>query len=753
MIRTPLHNSIKETFNKTTFLWAFTFLIAISSCSKKDDIEEVLVTPPSTENPEPELPTEYDPGDASKIAKDEKINPESAIANQHQSGTDIQKTIDGDKGSIYHSPWGNATEYPVELEYFFREDSEQIDYFILYPRSDGNNNGWIKKGIIYIQSHEDGEYEEFKEFDFDKPNNPKIITFPEGFKNPESLKISVTQGVNNFVSLAEIEFYQKSASVEESLKIFEDKAATKLKPGTSIEDIEAIENEFIRNMALAIYENVYDQFRIGEFKSYPDPNTIASTNKTVPYGIYDNVTGIYVKWGTEMVVFMDDFQGEITLRVVNHNQGFGGEDFVLQPGLNRFKVNTEGLAYLIYQDEQDYSVKANFATGKINGYFDISKHTNADWQELIGKAEYSHFDILGEFAHLTFTTDDLSQNTNDIEELIGLYDELVDMEQEFMGLYKYDRANKTRMYFRTNTHQDTYMFATSYRTEYSKGTMGALTIAQTFKSSPWGPAHEVGHVNQTRPGLKWLGMTEVTNNIHSLHIQTSWGNGARIDVEDLGEYNNRYEKGFTNLLNKKAHAAEGDVFVKLIPFWQLELYLADVLGQEDFYKDVHEVIRVSDNQPNPGASQVEFVKIASDVAQLDLTEFFKAWGFLTPGSFDLDDYGQGNLTVTQQMVNDAVAYVKSKGYPEPDTAFEYITDSNLDIFQTQGNLEGGTATISGNSIEISGAKNAVAFQHEKENGTVIYISPKSSFTTNTFTEGDKIFALSKTGERKEVNLP
>ncbi|SHG56302.1 F5/8 type C domain-containing protein [Salegentibacter echinorum] len=736
---------MKIIINKSPIFFMLFLLVSIG-CSDKDEIEKEITEPPIAK---PEPPTEYDPGDANKIAKDEKISPENATASQHQPGTNIEKSIDGDKSTNYHSPWGNGTEYPVELEYFFTEDTEQIDYFILYPRSDGNNNGWIKKGVIYIQNRDDQEYQEFLEFEFDKPGNPKIIRFPEGFKDPKSLKISVTKGINDFVSLAEIEFYKKSASVEESLSIFEDKAATKLKPGTSLEDIEAIENEFIRNMAMAIYEDVYDEFRIGEFKSYPDPNIIAAENKTVPYGIYDNATGMYVKWGTEMVVFMNDFEGEIILRVVNHNQGFGGEDHVLQPGLNRFKVTTEGLAYLIYQDEQDYTVKANFATGKINGYFDSSKHTNADWQELIGNAEYSHFDILGEFAHLTFTTDDLRQNTNDIEELIGLYDELVDMEQEFMGLYKYDRANKTRMYFRTNTHQDMYMFATSYRTEYAKGTMGTLTNAQTFKSSPWGPAHEVGHVNQTRPGLKWLGMTEVTNNIHSLYVQTTWGNGARIDVEDLGEYSNRYEKGFTNLLNQKAHAEEGDVFVKLIPFWQLQLYMDNVRGQEDFYKDLYEKVRVEENQPNPGASQVEFVKLASDVAQLDLTEFFKSWGFLTPGSFDLDDYGSGTLTVTQQMADDAIAYVKSKGYSEPSEAVEYIHDQSVSLYKSSGSLSPGSVNVSGKEISITGASNATAFEQER-GGEVIYSSPRTSFSVKSYDEDDTFYAVGVDGEREEI---
>ena len=144
--------------------------------------------------------------------------------------------------------------------------------------------------------------------------------------------------------------------------------------------------------------------------------------------------------------------------------------------------------------------------------------------------------MLGKFAHLSFTTGDLRQYTPDITELIALYDDIVDLEQDFLGLYKYDRANKTRMYFRTNTHEDMYMYATSYRTEYNKGTMSALCNPNTLRSSPWGPAHEVGHVNQTRPGLRWLGMTEVSNNIYSLYVQTSWGNDARIDEENVASW-------------------------------------------------------------------------------------------------------------------------------------------------------------------------------------------------------------------------
>lgn len=720
------------------------FSVACSEKSKPD-----FQSGPDEPDDIVELPDSYSPTNANSIEKDKKISVSSAESSEHQSGTNIQKTLDGDKKTIYHSRWGNQTEYPVDLIYNFT-DTEQIDYFVMYPRSDGSQNGMMLELSVYVKVEGQNEFSKFKDLTYQAGSTPKIINFTDGLKQPTAIKLSVTKGFNDFVSLAEIEFYKKNAGLEESLSIFEDKACTQLKTGVTKEDIDAIENEFIKNMALSIYNDVYDAFRIGTFKSYPDPSIISSKNKTGTYGIYDNVTGIYVKWGTEMVVFMDDFEGEISLRVVNHNQGFGGLDFVLRPGVNRFKVDTEGLAYIMYQNENQYEVKANFATGKVNGYFDVAKHSASDWKELINKAEYSYFDILGEFAHLSFTSEDLRQYTPDVTDLIALYDDIVNLEQDFLGLYKYNRANKTRMYFRTNTHQNMYMYATSYRTEYHKGTMPALCDPATLKNSPWGPAHEVGHVNQTRPGLRWLGMTEVTTNIYSLYVQTEWGNGARIDVEQLGDYNNRYEKAFTEILAPKLpHPEHGDVFCKLVPFWQLQLYFSNVLGQTDFYKDVHEIIRESENQPTHGASQVEFAKICSDVAQTDLTDFFKAWGFLATTNTGIDDYGQGQIQVTQTMVDDAVSYIQSKGYPKPEMELRYLHDQSVGIFQGRGDLSVGVAQVSENNITVSGTQNAVVFQHERD-GDVLFISPRSSFKVTSFQSSDKLFAVGYDGERLEI---
>jgi hypothetical protein len=727
----------------------FLLFVILFSVSCSESVNTAMQ--PEIESPEIKDPENYEPTNANSIDKDVKISPSSASASEHQNGTDIQKTIDNDKSTIYHSRWGDATEYPVELIYNFSDSKDLIDYLVLYPRSDATN-GDILELTVYIKAQGESDYYLFKEYVFTNGSSPKMIAFPEGFLNPASIKLSVTKGVNDFVSLAEIEFYKESSTLEASLSVFRDKACTELVPGTTREDIENIDNEFIKAMALAIFNEVYEEFRIGNFKSYENPDIASLANKTGTYGIYDNATGIYVKWGTDMVVFMNDFEGEISLRVVNHNQGFEGVDYVLKPGVNRFQVNTEGLAYLIYQNETQYEVKANFATGKINGYFDIAKHTNEDWQALIDNAEYSYFDVLGELAMLSFTTADFRQYNTDITELIGLYDNMVDLEQDFLGLYKYDRANKSRMYYRTNTHQDMYMYATSNRTEYHKSTMPGLINSNTLKTDPWGPAHEIGHINQTRPGLKWLGLTEVTTNIYSLYVQTTWGNAARIDEEVVAPYNNRYENALTEIVAAKiSHAEHGDVFCKLVPFWQLQLYFSEVLGKKDFYKDVHEIIRTTENAATNGESQVEFAKICSDAAETDLTAFFIDWGFLKVVDKELNDYGAGTITVTQTMVDDAIADIKSKGYPEPSMKLQFIHEQSLNTYKSKGALSIGNASVVNNEITITGTNNAVVYQQERD-GDVIYISVRDKFTVTSFNTSDKIFAVGYDGERQEISV-
>ncbi|TXD48186.1 hypothetical protein [Polaribacter sp. IC073] len=163
------------------------------------------------------------------------------------------------------------------------------------------------------------------------------------------------------------------------------------------------------------------------------------------------------------------------------------------------------------------------------------------------------------------------------------------------------------------------------------------------------------------------------------------------------------------------------------------------------------MIRVNENPASSGAAQVEFAKICSDIAQTDLTDFFIDWGFLKVVNADLDDYGQGNINVTQTMVDDAIASIQSKGYPKPAMKLQFLHEQSLSTFKSKATLSVGSASVSGNTITISGTNNAAVYQQEKE-GVVVHISARNNFTVSSFEASDKIFAVGYDGERQEITV-
>ena len=79
-----------------------------------------------------------------------------------------------------------------------------------------------------------------------------------------------------------------------------------------------------------------------------------------------------------------------------------------------------------------------------------------------------------------------------------------------------------------------------------------------------------------------------------MYIQKLYGINSRLlTTTPSNAYSNYYEHAMTLAFgnNDIFHAKLGDVFDKLVPFWQLELYMEYVLGKTDFYKDVYEYIQ------------------------------------------------------------------------------------------------------------------------------------------------------------------
>ena len=733
---------------------------------------------------------EYNGGAGEDIEGDMKVV--SGHDTSHQGEDAIEKSFDGDYTTLYHSSWSNggANYFPITLTYNFAEASD-VDYLIYYPRSTGYN-GHFKE--VEIQYSEDGSvFTKLLDKDFEGSATATRVTFDNTVR-AKSFRFVVKSGAGDgqgFASCAEMEFYAKNLNAFDYSTLFEDETCSNLKAGIMEADIENCKYPFFKNLAYYMFKDKYDRnFRVEDYKAFPNPDIQSETHKTNPYSLLDNPTGISVKEGETLVVMVGDTHGQnIGMKVQNLDvpggDGFGGVTYPLYRGINKLTMTGKGLVYVMYHTktledaETAQPVKIHFASGTVNGYFDSQKEEHQGrWSELLGKATDKYFDVVGKYAHLTFETNDfrkyVSTNGN---ELIDLYDKIAHSEMQLLGLEKYDKMFKNRIYLNVMYHS--FMYATAYHTAYNQSTMGDVCDPNVLKTTGcWGPAHEIGHCNQTRPGVKWIGLTEVTNNIMSEYVQTTiFGQPSRIQTEDMGAvYRNRYSKAWNGIIVPKASHADfknlddsDDVFCKLVPFWQLELYFGKVLGrtplqQSDrggFYPDVFEYARTKDyGGMSEGQIQMDFVYNCCVAAQVNLLDFFEKWGFLTPVDRSIEDYDTKTLKVTEEMVDELKKKVENLGYDKlQNIALEYISDNTWELYKNKPEVISGTnATRSGNTITIKNWQNVVAYEVKDQTGKLVFVSSgeTTSSTTDMFTlsgnwdSSYKLYAVSAAGKRTEI---
>lgn len=708
---------------------------------------------------------EYENEHADDIKDDIKLSVKSAEASSFQPGGEIGKSIDGDKNTLYHSNWSNGGNnyFPITLTYHF-ENQESLDYFMYYPRTSGSN-GLFKETEIWISTKEEPDFKKAMDKDFNGSSSPTKVTFASSVLNPTAVRIIVKSGAGDgqgFASCSEMEFYKKNPDNFDPLTLFTDATCSELRTGITETEINVCQYPLYRTIALYLLEGKYpSEFRIQEYKAYPHPDVQAKISKTSPYSLLDNPTGIVAEAGKELIIFVGETHGE-TLGLKVQNLDVPGGDgywnasssYPLWEGINKITPTNNGLLYILYHTDRYETappVKIHMASGTVNGYFDISKHEASRWKSLLDDATYKYFDVVGEYAHLTFPTKRFRDKTPDGKTLIDVYDRIVYLEQEFMGLKKYDRMFKNRMYLQVM--YTSYMYATSYYTSYHDDTMSELCDVRAVSTgSIWGPAHEIGHVNQTRPGMKWLGTTEVTNNIHSQYIQTAFGNPSRLQTEDMSPYRNRYEKAMTEYFTGgMAHCLHRDEFCRLVPFWQLQLYFSEVKEYKDFYKDLYEAVRLNPDLGSAGAQQLDFVRMACEVTRTNLWNFFEKWGFLTPVDTEIDDYAKDKFVITETDIAALKVRIEGANYPVSTVPFWYITDQTKNIFKQA--FKKGTARKNGNSYTMTGWEGVAGYE-VYTNGKLIFATASNQFTlVNTSADAStKVVAVKANGEKEEIQF-
>jgi len=479
-------------------------------------------------------------------------------------------------------------------------------------------------------------------------------------------------------------------------KFFTEASCSRLKADVSAQDLAGFKSDVLRTVAAGLLEGTYDTtYRTARYEAYPSPSELGRTLKLGDgFSRYENITGIYLEAG-QHVVLVGSTGGKILWLLVpdwmrkpaagvnpaKDPNGWGLRKQVdeLKEGVNVIQVTKSGNAYVSYFDdhaEQAPKVPIHFPTGQVNGFFDATKHTNADWDRLLDRAVSPILDARGKHIQVAYPVEWFKVYTRGKGvELIHNYDAMLNHHYTLMGLVKYHKVPRNRILARVNYNY--YMFRDRDGVAYlgDKSTMRKVADPSIVISGDpcWGFCHEVGHVLQMRPQMTWGGMTEVSNNIFSLYTVGSMGNPSRLKAQK------NYESARQSIIEAEPRKSllEGtDVFDRLVPFWQLHLYFSRH-GRPDFYADVMEQMR---GRPHAGSgddairNQFEFVKICCDVAELDLTDFFEKWGFFWVGELTVNDYRKYRYTITPQMVEETKAYLAKKQYPKPAGDITLIED-------------------------------------------------------------------------------
>lgn len=440
---------------------------------------------------------------------------------------------------------------------------------------------------------------------------------------------------------------------EEGLKaldsnVFANEYMLALKPNVTRDRIARIKDPFVRGLATRMAEKKFDRkARALTAEPYEPVKDLAERLRTSQYSKLKSHRHLFEE-GEDVLLVMGDPKGE-KLNLVIHNFGRDGghSSYPLKEGVNIIRAKNKGLGYIEYftpNYKKAPKVHLSILSGKVNGVFVGGVSKNSDWKKMLENSPTEVVDIVGSRVHLVYPVEELKQFCPDKgEELIALYDRIIGMEQQIMGLYKYRMLPKNRMFGRVIWNG--FMHADGTGAAFHNGTMKEVGNPDRIPGSAWGIAHEFGHVNQVRPAMKWVSTGEVTNNIYSAYVnymlnpssmrleheRINGGDGNMIGGRFNAYLNNGILKGENWLVQSGPDKRSGgdnrpmvhDHFVKLAPLWQLELYFKVAgKGNPDFYPDIfYKAIKMDTRGKKDGELQLAFMKNACDAARQDLTDF------------------------------------------------------------------------------------------------------------------------------------
>ena len=741
--------------------------------------------------------TQYSASDI-VIEEDIQVKPYAGKASEEETDPDrsIEHSFDdkfiADGGVPYHSKWGQSADFPVILEYYF-EGNTDIVYFIYHTNS---GNGIFGKFDVYTQTKENTEYVHQGSYDFNMRNSPSIASLKTPVKATK-VKFEVHSGKNGYVSCDEMQFFKKNKKntlEEQLLTVFTDITCSEIKPDVTQEQIEALPEFFIQT-ASALKDDSYNkwekEFRIREYCPYSSADEWADKLMTRKYGDLDNPTGIYVNEGDEVVVLVGNTHGQsISIQNIGEETSKGyaqtsvnGDIYPLKEGVNKLTAKQTGMLFVMYNtniqnpDAQPIKIHIPLGGGKVCGFFSLKEHqTNEKYKELIDKADYKYFCVIGNAIILYFHHKQLKAAVPyDILSSIELWDNMIQWQQELMGIEDVHPKQMNNHIFAISP-EGGYMWASEGRIGFVYTVLGDILRKSYLMASrnSWGPAHEIGHVHQG--AINWASTTESSNNLFSNYTIYKFGQNCSRGTElAVPEYAANVKKAtlvFRRCVENKAWCDFGTDYQGEDPEmharmnWQLWNYYHRCGYNPQFFPTLFKLMRENRvSTQDPGENQMMYARMACRAANENLTDFFERWGFFVPISMKVNQYGTYNYIVTDAMIKETKEFMKQ--FPAPKHAFYYLEDRKkgdpgLDttppdvgyftqFAEDMKITKQITYTISGHQVNVQNGEQAVAFEI-KENDNLKYFGTSFQFEVPNTISPDhvKLYAVQADGVRIEM---
>ncbi len=505
------------------------------------------------------------------------------------TGRKIERAFDGNTATA----WQSAPKNDTAQEVSFTIDASGVDcinYLRYVPFQSGSTKWGRWEAVDVYVTDADGTETLVKSVEMYPGITPVDIIFDPALPNTtKGVRIVIKkatayvengQEYPNVAAAAEIGMFAYNPDKFNALEYFTDWSISELREDVTIDKISQIKDPFYRSIAERILYGLYDdEFRVCEFNAYPLPERDAAILRDKPFGLLDNVTGMYVaQAGTPQYIYVDeDYGQEIYVRVVdweNHedagstNPTYHNYDYRIQKGRNVITPNYRGLMYiLVFTDDYEKipTMKAHFVNSGVNGYIKKGVHTPEDVYRIFMSAPNNiepRFDMVSKSAVLNFRKinyytmtfkKDIKANAARAFELMDLYDTIASTQDYVTGLVKYRAQGLPRHHRNRMVYDEVETGALGYSAHYHIGLSNKYTQMWVDPDEIWPKnvttmngsiankgktiAHELGHSTQTEL-FTWRGQIEVTNNLQCAIFQNyQWGMGA-------GHTWIRYDNGF-----------------------------------------------------------------------------------------------------------------------------------------------------------------------------------------------------------------